>query len=65
MTLHDVVEKGQATPLAPQRTLSDASEVCVAVIFATIEHGDDTHILHLSVLHNGVEDNLPVGIHIL
>ena len=31
----------------------------------TVEHGNHSQVLHVTVLHDGIEDDLPVGIHIL
>ena len=37
----------------------------IAVELQAVEHGYDTDILHPTVLHDGVEDDLTVGINIL
>ena len=65
MALDDIVQEGQATALTAQRTLTDAGEVGIAVELQSVEHGHHTDILHASVLYDGIEDNLTVGIHIL
>ena len=65
MALDDVVQKRQATALAAQRALADAGEVGVAVELQTVEDSHDTDVLHAAILHDGVEDNLAVGVDIL
>ena len=37
----------------------------IAVELQTVEDGHHTDIFHTAVLHDGIEDNLPVGIDIL
>ena len=39
--------------------------MAVGVELQTVEHGHHADVLHLSILHNGVEDDLTVGIDIL
>ena len=65
VSLDDVVQEGQSAPLASQRAVADAGEVGIAVELQTVEDSHHTDVLHPAVLHNGVEDNLPVGIHVL
>ena len=65
MSLDDVVKECQATALTTQRALTDTGKVGIAVELQAVEHSHDTDILHPSVLHNGVEDNLAVGIQVL
>ena len=65
MALHQVVDEGQATALASQRAFADAGKVGVAVEAVALEDGHHALVLHLAVLDDGFEDNLPVGIHVL
>ena len=65
MGLHHIVEESQATALAAKRTVANAGEMGILVKLTTVEHGHHTNILHVTILHDGVEDNLPMGINIL
>ena len=65
MTLDDIVEKSQTSTLAAQRAFTDTGEVGIAVELQTVEDGDNTDILHPTILHDRIEDNLTVHIHIL
>ena len=65
MALDDIIEERQATTLTTEGAFTDAGEMGVAVKLQTVEHSHDTDILHPPVLHDGIEDNLPVGIDIL
>ena len=65
MHLHDVVKESQATSLASQRAVADAGEVGIAVVLVTVEDSHHADVLHVTVLHDGIEDDLPVDIHIL
>ena len=61
----DVVEEGQAAALATQGALADAGEMRILVVFASVEDGHHAHVLHPAVFHDGIEDDLPVGVHVL
>ena len=65
MGLHHIVEESQATALAAKRTVANAGEMGILVKLTTVEHGHHTNILHVTILHDGVEDDLPMGINIL
>ena len=65
MTLDNIVEERQTAALASQRSLTDAGEVAVGVELQTVEHSHHADVLHPSVLHDGVEDDLTVGVDIL
>ena len=65
MRLDDVVEKGQTTSFATKRTVADTRKVGVAVELATVEDCHDTEVFHVTILHDGIEDDLSVSIHIL
>ena len=65
VALDDVVEEGQSAALAAQRAIADAGKVGIAVKLQTVEDGHHADILHTAVLHDGIEDNLAVGIDIL
>ena len=65
VALDDVVEECQATALAAQRAVANAGEVGVTVELQAVEDGHHADVLHVAVLHDGIEDDLAVGIHIL
>ena len=65
VTLDDIIQERQSSALSSQRTVTDTGEMTVGVELIPAEKGYHTDILHPSVLHDGVEDNLTVGIHIL
>ena len=65
VALDNAVEEGQAAALAAERALADAGKVGIAVELQSVEDGHHADVLHAAVLHDGVEDNLPVGIDIL
>ena len=65
MALDDIIKESQTTPLSAQRTFSDTGKVGITVELQTVEYCHDTDILHPTILHNGIEDYLPMGIHIL
>ena len=59
VSLDHGVDKGQTTPLTAQRSFADAGKVGVLVETVALEDGHDPPVLHLAVLHDGVEDELP------
>ena len=65
MALDDVVEEGKSPALSAQRSFADAGKMGILIELHTVEHGNHTQVLHVTVLHDGIEDDLPVGIHIL
>ena len=65
MALDDIIKESQTTTLSAKGALTDSGEVGVAVELQTVEDCHDTDVLHPPVLHDGVEDDLPVGIDIL
>ena len=65
MTLDNIVEERQTTTLASQRTLTDTGEVAVGIELQTVEYGHHANVLHPSILYDGIEDDLTVGIYIL
>ena len=65
MPLDDIVEEGEAAALASERAFANAREVGILVELATVEDCHDAGVLHMSVLHDGIEDYLAVGIDIL
>ncbi len=65
MALEDGVEKSQATTLATQRALADAGKVGIAVELQTVEDSHHADVLHVAVLHDGIEDNLAVRVDVL
>ena len=65
VTKDDVVEERQAAPFSAERTIADALEVAVLVKAVAIEDGDHTLVLHAPIAHDGVEDDLTVGVDVL
>ena len=65
VALDDAVEEGQAAALAAERAFADAGEVGIAVELQAVEDGHHADVLHAAVLHDGVEDNLAVGVNVL
>ena len=65
MALDDIIEEGQTTALATEGAFADAGEMAVGIKLQTVEHSYHTDVLHATILHDGVEDNLPMGIDIL
>ena len=65
MALDDVVEEGKSPALSAQRSFADAGKMGILIELHTVEHGNHAQVLHVTVLHDGIEDDLPVGIHIL
>ena len=65
MALDDIVEKGKSSTLSAQGSLANAGKVGILIELHSIKHCNNTEILHVTVLHDGIEDDLPVGIHIL
>ena len=65
MALDDVVEESQATALTTQRAVANTGKVGKAVELQAVEYGYHTDILHATVLYDGIEDNLSVGIQVL
>ena len=65
MLLYHIVEECQSPTLTAERTVADAGEVAVGVKLSAVEHCHHSDVLHVAILHNGVEDNLSVGIHVL
>ena len=65
VALYYLVEECQTAAFASQRALADTGKVGVAVKLQSVEHCYHTYVLHTSVLHDGIEDYLSVGIHVL
>ena len=65
MALDDVVDEGNATSLASERTVADAGKVGIAVEAVAVEHCHHTLVLHATVSNNGIEDDLAVLVHVL
>ena len=59
--LYDIVKESQTSTLSSERTVADAGEVRVRVELHTVEHSHHTDVLHVAILHDGVEDNLTVS----
>ena len=65
MALDNIVEESQTTTFTTQRTITNTGKVGKAVELQTVEHSHHTNILHATVLNDGIEDNLSVGIQVL
>ena len=65
MTLDDIVKKCQTTSFTAERALADTCEVTISIKLHAIEYSHHTDVLHTTILHDGIEDNLSVSIDIL
>ena len=65
MPLDNVVEESQSAPLAAERAVADTRKVGIAVELAAVEDGNGAYVLHVAILHDGIEDDLLVGIYVL
>ena len=65
MTLDDIVEESKAPTLTTQGSFSNAGKVGILIKLHSIKHGYHTQILHMTILHNRIKDNLSVSIYIL
>ena len=59
--LYDIVKESQTSALSSERSVADAGEVRVRVKLHTVEHSHHADVLHVAILHDGVEDNLTVS----
>ena len=64
MTLNNVVDEGYATPFSSKRTITYSSKVTITVEAITMEHSHHTLVFHLSVLHDGIENDLAVFVEV-
>ena len=64
MTFHHIIDESQATTLTSQRAVAYASKVRIAVETVALEHCHHSLVLHLTILHDGLEYNLTVSIDI-
>ena len=65
MALDDVVEESQSAPFAAERTVADACEMAVGVEAVAVEECHYADVLHPTVLHDSIEDDLAVSVDIL
>ena len=65
MTLDDIVEESKAPTLTTQGSFTNAGKVGILIKLHSIKHGYHTQILHMTILHNRIKDNLSVSIYIL
>ena len=65
MPLEQMVNECQATTLSSQTAFTDAGKVGILVETFTLEDGHHTLVLHPAICHYGIQNNLPVGIHVL
>ena len=63
--LYHAVEECQATALATERTVAYSGKVGVLVKPFSLEYSHHALVLHLSVCHDGIKDNLSVHINVL
>ena len=64
MCLYDIVQKSESSALSAERTVADAGEVAVGIEAVAFEHGHRSHVLHVAVLHDGIEDDLAMLVHV-
>ena len=65
MALDDIVEESQTSTLSTQGAFTDTGKVGILIELHSIKDCHDSKIFHMTILHNGIKDNLTVGIHIL
>ena len=65
MALDDIIQESQTAALATQRTVTDTCKVCETVELQSVEDCHHADILHPSVLHDSIENNLTVSVQIL
>ena len=64
--LHDdMVQESQPAPLSAKGTITDTGEIAVTVETVALEHGHHALVLHPTIAHDGIENNLAMGIHVL
>ena len=63
--LDNVVDERQSASFPAERPLTNAGEVAVLVEPVAVEHGHDAPVSHLAVGDDGIEDVLPVLVHVL
>ena len=65
MTLDDIVQESKTSTLSAQGSFTDAGKVGILVKLHAVENSHDTDVFHVTILHDGIEDNLSVRINIL
>ena len=65
MAFYHVVNESQTASLSSQRTITDTGKIGITVEAVALEHGYHSLILHLTVFHDGFENNLSVCIDVL
>ena len=65
MTLYHAVKESQAAPLASKRAFANAGEMGVGIKLQTVKHSHHANVLHVTILHNGIEDDLTVSLNVL
>ena len=65
MTLDDIVQESKAPTLSAQGSFTDAGKVGILVKLHAVENSHNTEVLHMTILYDGIEDNLSVRINIL
>ena len=65
MTLYHAVKESQAAPLAAKRAFANAGEMGVGIKLQTVKHSHYANVLHVTILHNGIEDDLTVSLNVL
>ena len=63
-TLDDVIEECQTSTFSTQGTFTNAGKLAITVEAVTMEDGNDSLVLHLSITDNGIENILTMCIHI-
>ena len=65
MTLDDIVKESKTSTLSAQGSFTDAGKMGILVKLHAVENSHNTEVLHMTILHDGIEDNLSVRINIL
>ena len=65
VTLDDVVEECKTSTFSTQGAFSDTGKVGILVKLHAVENSHYTDVFHVTILHDGIEDNLSVSIYIL
>src|SRR5574344_349867 len=65
MTFYNVIQKSQTTPFASQRTVTDTGKMSILIKLHSIKDSNDTYVLHVPILNDGIKNNLTVSIYIL
>ena len=65
MALDDIVQECKTSTLSAQGAFSDTGKVGILVKLHAVENSHYTDVFHVTILHDGIEDNLSMSIYIL